>query len=48
MFSPVDEATRIINLYNNFVSRVEELGLLGAPDARPLLDVGFSRYLLQA
>jgi hypothetical protein len=35
----VDEATKLISRYNDFVRRVEELDLVSAVDAKPILDV---------
>jgi putative component of toxin-antitoxin plasmid stabilization module len=39
MLSKVIEATKIIELYNTFVKRVEELELANVGDAKPILDV---------
>ncbi|KIY45512.1 hypothetical protein FISHEDRAFT_76687 [Fistulina hepatica ATCC 64428] len=37
-FADVDEAISIVNTYNKFAARIEELGLTTAADARPILD----------
>jgi hypothetical protein len=40
----VDAAAKVIETYNRFASRVEELGLQGDVDAKPILDVSPRRY----
>jgi hypothetical protein len=35
----VDDAARVIKKYNRFAERVDELGLQGDVDAKPILDV---------
>jgi tRNA nucleotidyltransferase (CCA-adding enzyme) len=40
----VEEASARIRLYNRFMSRIEELGLPAAVDAKPVLDVCLSGF----
>ncbi len=37
----VDDAAKVIEKYNRFAERVDELGLQGDVDAKPILDVRF-------
>ena len=37
----VDDAAKVIEKYNRFAKRVDELGLQGDVDAKPILDVRF-------
>ena len=39
LYSTANVASSIVNRYNDFVSRVEELGLPGCIDDKPLLNV---------
>ena len=36
---PEQRSTKIIQMYNNFASKIEELGLETAADAKPIIDV---------
>lgn len=40
-YRTVDDAAKVIEQYNRFAERVDELGLQGDVDAKPILDVRF-------
>ena len=44
--STVREATECIQVYNNFVARVEELGLDKMVDMKPIIDASFCPVIL--